>query len=63
MELIFPLLIVWWSASAGMCFALYWTMTNLIAMATGPILTSIMKKEKQKSENNRKSVVHGRIES
>ena len=63
MELIFPLLIVWWSASAGMCFALYWTMTNLIAMATGPIMTSIMKKEKQKTENNRKSVVHGRIES
>lgn len=63
MELIFPLLIVWWSASAGMCFALYWTLTNVMSMATGPILSKLIHMENKKKEEHRQSVVHGRIES
>ena len=63
MELIFPLLIVWWSASAGMCFAVYWTVTNLVVMLSSPIMSQLIKMEDKKKQQKKASVVHGRIES
>ena len=63
MELIFPLLIVWWSATAGMCFAVYWTVTNLVVMLSSPIMSQLIKMEDKKKQEKRDREVHGRIES
>lgn len=45
MQYIMPIFSIWWTSTTGVCFAIYWLVSNLFSIAQVPLLDWIARKE------------------
>ncbi len=46
MEYIMPMITLWWTSTAGVCFAMYWMTNNLLSVVSIPLLNKVVRSSK-----------------